>query len=400
MSLVWKLLYTHISVPQLIGFSLANFCGMFIVLLSIQFYTDVSPVFTQADGFMKKDYLIISKPVNTIGSLLGNKSGFSKEDMEELKAQAFVRQIGEFTSSQFNVSAGIGDKRIGIQMSTALFFESVPDTFIDVEKDEWTFRPSSSEIAIILPRDYLHLYNFGFAKSRNLPQLTEELLKLANLIIRISGNGKSDDYRGKIVGFSTRLNTILVPETFMQWANARYASDKKQYPSRLILEVNNSADEQIARFIQKKGYETASDKLDMGKTTWFLKIVAGIVLTIGSIISLLSFYVLMLSIFLLLQKNTAKLENLLLLGYHPVRVSYPYQLLTVLLNAFVLIVAVISVLIVRTYYVGMLNETFPRLGTEGVKAMLTVGISLFAFVSLFNGMAIRHKVKKIWFDRK
>ena len=69
MSLVWKLLYTHISVPQLIGFSLANFCGMFIVLLSIQFYTDVSPVFTQADGFMKKDYLIISKPVNTIGSL-------------------------------------------------------------------------------------------------------------------------------------------------------------------------------------------------------------------------------------------------------------------------------------------------------------------------------------------
>ena len=90
MSLVWKLLYTHISVPQLIGFSLANFCGMFIVLLSIQFYTDVSPVFTQADGFMKKDYLIISKPVNTIGSLLGNKSGFSKEDMEELKAQAFV----------------------------------------------------------------------------------------------------------------------------------------------------------------------------------------------------------------------------------------------------------------------------------------------------------------------
>lgn len=33
--------------------------------------------------------------------------------------------------------------------------------------------------------------------------------------------------------------------------------------------------------------------------------------------SVMSFYILMLSIFLLLQKNSAKLENLLLLGYAP-----------------------------------------------------------------------------------
>ena len=53
--LVWKLLRQHISVGQLAGFFLANLFGMMIVLLSVQFYRDVLPVFTEGDSFMKKD---------------------------------------------------------------------------------------------------------------------------------------------------------------------------------------------------------------------------------------------------------------------------------------------------------------------------------------------------------
>ena len=47
--LVWKLLRQHISVGQLTGFFLANLFGMMIVLLSIQFYQDVLPFYTQGD---------------------------------------------------------------------------------------------------------------------------------------------------------------------------------------------------------------------------------------------------------------------------------------------------------------------------------------------------------------
>lgn len=59
--LVWKLLRQHISIGQLSGFFLANIFGMLIVLLSVQFYKDVLPVFTQGDSFMKKDYIIATK---------------------------------------------------------------------------------------------------------------------------------------------------------------------------------------------------------------------------------------------------------------------------------------------------------------------------------------------------
>ena len=71
--LVWKLLRQHISVGQLAGFFLANLFGMMIVLLSVQFYRDVLPVFTEGDSFMKKEYIIATKKNQYSGQLCREK---------------------------------------------------------------------------------------------------------------------------------------------------------------------------------------------------------------------------------------------------------------------------------------------------------------------------------------
>lgn len=72
-ALVWKLLRQHISIGQLAGFFLANLFGMMIVLLSVQFYKDIIPVFTEGDSFMKKDFIIATKKISTLGSFAGKK---------------------------------------------------------------------------------------------------------------------------------------------------------------------------------------------------------------------------------------------------------------------------------------------------------------------------------------
>jgi hypothetical protein len=397
MSLVWKLMRRHISMSQLAGFFFANLCGMVIVLLGIQFYQDVAPVFTEGDSFMKKDYLIVSKKVSTLGSFVGKSSTFSNSDIEEILDQPFTKEVGAFTPSQFKVSAGVGMEQIGLNMSTAMFFESVPDKYVDVNLDEWHFEPGQEVVPIIIPRNYLNLYNFGFAQSRSLPQLSEGVMNLINLEVRISGGGRQNSYKGKIAGFSNRLNTILVPESFMVWANANYSDGKSEKePSRLIVEVGNPTDDRIARFFKEHGYETEDDKLDAGKTTWFLKVVVGIVLTVGLIISILSFYILMLSIYLLLQKNSTKLENLLLIGYGPNRVALPYQILTIGLNACVLVLAIGVVLYVRTLYMDVVVQMFPSLGEGNVWLMMLIGILLFLGVSFFNAIAVKKKVASIW----
>ena len=383
--MIWKLLRQHISVAQLAGFFLANLCGMVIVLLGIQFYKDVLPVFTQGDSFMKKDYVIVSKQVSTLGSLVGKGGTFSRADIADMEAQPFAKRTGAFTPAQFQVSAGMG--MAGMQLSTAMFFESVPDEFVDVRLEGWTYREGQTEIPIIIPRNYLNLYNFGFAQSRNLPQLSEGVMGMMTLDVRLSGRGRTERMKGRIVGFSNRLNTILVPQAFMEWANATLGDGGETAPSRLIVEVDNPADDRIAKYFKQKGYETEGDKLDAG---------VGIVLTVGLIISVLSFYLLMLSIYLLLQKNTKKLENLLMIGFSPAAVARPYQALTVVLNAAVAAMGVLLVWMARDAYLDMLQRMVPDFQAGSLLPTLLTAGGLFLLVSVLNVLAVRRKVESIW----
>ena len=72
--LMWKLLRKHISKAQLIGFAIANMVGLTIVLLGLQFWQDVRPVFEDEDSFIRKDYLVVTKSIGTasmVKSMLG-----------------------------------------------------------------------------------------------------------------------------------------------------------------------------------------------------------------------------------------------------------------------------------------------------------------------------------------
>ncbi len=396
MNLLWKLLREHVSVTQLVGFFVANLLGMLIILFGLQFYADILPLFQGKDAFFKREFLIVSKPVSTLGSLLGGKGTFSAREIQGFRDQPFTRQVGAFTSSLYDVSVSIGMLGTGMQVGTEMFFESVPDDYIDVNAQAWTYEEGSRTIPIILPRNYLNLYNFGFAQSRNLPKLSEGVLSMIRLEIRLSGGGHVEVYDGRIVGFSNRLNTILVPEAFMNWANHYYAPGKKAEPSRLIVEVNNPADEEIVKYIQARGYEVEGNTLDAGKTVWFLQILVGIVLFIGIVITFLSFYILILSIFLLLQKNTKKMQTLLLIGYSPVQVALPYQVLAVGLNLGVTGIACVLLYGLRRMYLNNLQTLFPSLEGSSGHTVLAVAGFLFLFVSIINIGIIHYKLRQIW----
>ena len=163
-----------------------------------------------------------------------------------------------------------------------------------------------------------------------------------------------------------------------------------------MMEVANPADERITQYLDQRGYEVEDDKLQAEKTTYFLKMVVLLVMAIGLFISILSFYILMLSIYLLVQKNATKLENLLLIGYSPGRVARPYQLITILLNVFVLLFAIVILWIVRSYYMQTIELLFPQIPEQSMLPAIGLGLLLVVVVSLFNMTAIRRKVMSIW----
>ena len=395
MSLVWKLLRQHISVPQFIGFFFANLCGMLIVLLGFQFYRDVLPVFTQGDSFMGAEYIIVSKKITAGNTLSGRSNSFTSSDVEDIKGQNFARNVGKFTSTEYKVDARMGINGTPV-LSSELFFESVPDSFVDVSLDMWQWKEGDPTVPIILPRSYIAMYNFGFAHNHSLPKISDGLVGMIDFKIFIHGNGRQDEYKGRVIGFSSRLNSILVPQSFMEWSNKTYAPDSKSDPTRLIVEVANPADEHIAQYIDENGYDTENNNLDAEKTTYFLKLVVTLVMAIGGVISVLSFYILMLSIYLLVQKNATKLQNLLLIGYSPSLVAMPYQLLTIGLNLVVLIIAMTVLSMLRGYHMEVIETLFPDIDEGTILPSLAVGLCLFALISVVNVIAVRSKVISVW----
>lgn len=395
MSLVWKLLRQHISIPQFVGFFFANLFGMLIVLLGYQFYNDVMPVLTAGDSFMKADYIIVEKKIGAGSTLSGRSNSFSPSDISELESRGFAKKLGAFTSTQYNVTAhmGVGGTNV---LNTELFFESIPDDFVDAPKTSWQYRPGDHEVPVILPRSYIAMYNFGFAQSRSLPKISEGLVGMIDFDIFVQADGKKATFKGKVIGFSNRVSSILVPQAFMDWSNSTFAPGKHSDPTRIIMEADDGKTELMTNYFDKKGYEVEDDKLEAEKTTYFLRLMVSGVMIVGLVISLLSFYILMLSIYLLVQKNSTKLENLLLIGYSPHSVAKPYQLLTIGLNCGVLVIALVVLFFVRNYYMGIISMLFPDVEQGSIMSAFGLGICLLLLVSACNILAIRHKIVSIW----
>lgn len=401
--LLWKLLKKHVSKSQMFGFALANIIGLTIVLLGVQFYQDVRNIFADEDSFMRKDYLVVTKRVgelNAIATMMGGGANtFTDNELTQLRNEPWVRDVGEFSTSNYQVYGTISLAGQSVSLRSSFFFEAVPDKFLDVKSKDWHFDPEHPQIPIIVSKDYLSLYNFGFAASQGMPQMSENMIGMVPIVFRLTGNNGTQDYlEGRIVGFSNRLNTIIVPQSFMDWSNKRYAPNAESQASRIIVEVSNPGDPAVESYMNSHGYEIAGDKLNSSKANRLLTIILSIVVAIGLVICVLSFFILILSIFLLLQKNTQKLQNLLLLGYSPQQVSGMYVRMIVYINIAVYVLSIAAMLVARTYYLPLVQAFGAH--NAGIEVAAAVGAALIAVITLGNVTAVRRKVRNLWLLEK
>ena len=394
-ALLLRLLKRHISPAQLLGFVLANLIGLGILLLGLQFYRDALTALSAKDSLMRADYLIISKQV-TSGLFGSRDNSFSAEEIADLEQQPFVAALGRFTPSKFQVSAGLGlGSALGGGLSTYMFLEAVPDRFLDLKPSDWHWEEGQQEVPLIIPRSYLGLYNSAFAQSQGLPLLSEATIGAIPLGLELRGGLEEQHYRGRIVGFSNRLNTLLVPEHFIQQMNRRLAPEVPASPTRLILELHNPSDPAIALYLREHSYESEGERLASSQSMYFLRLLSGVVLGVGLLISALSAYLLLLSIYLLLQKNSRQLENLLLLGYSQRQLVLPYVLLTLVLNLLALLAALGLVLWVRGYYLEAASRLVPEELGASLLPTLLVGLGLLVGTTLVNALAIGRKVRSL-----
>lgn len=390
MDLLSRLLRKNISKAQLAGFILSNFAGLAIVIAGIQFYCDVKALWDADDGFMRKDYVVVNKKVTSANTFGNSSSSFAAEEIADIARQPWARSVGKFTSSAYRVSASVRSGS-GRALSTYMFFESVPSGYIDVKGGDWSYTPGQQQVPVIVSKDYLSLYNFGFAVSAGLPQLSEQMMSSVPLDLVISDETGSRRMRlqGRVAGFSNRLNTILVPQEFMDWANGAFAAGKSPEPSRLIIDVSSPGDVAISEYLEEHGLEESGDK-SSSRASYFLNVVTGAALAVGLLITVLSLFILLLSISLLMQKNKSKLHSLIMLGYPLRQVGATYRRLVVAVSLVAWILAVGAMLVVRTLYADAVQ------GISGEKAGIwlscAAGLLIAVLISILNIISVNRKV--------
>lgn len=416
MNLNKLLLKKNMGKARVAGFALANFIGLAIVMAGLQFFIDARPLWQDDDSFIRKDYLVVNKKV-TSENTLGDAGLITRDEIRDLQAQPWVRKIGIFRSADYRVSASVSQGGRG--MSTAMFFESLPDEFVDAAGASWRFSESGPEVPVIISKDYLTLYNFGFATSAGLPQMSEQIMSAVPLQLTLQSEDgtRTGTFQGRVVGYSNRLNTILVPDAFMDYANARFGSAiSSQAPgdkgaSRLIVDVSSPGDVAIGKYLEDHGLETAGDK-SSSRAAFLLRVVTGIILAVGIVITLLSFFILVLSVSLLMEKSRDKIHTLLELGYPLRAVARPYSRLIVISTLASYILAGVAVILLRGSYIAALTGLTASPGASSSTTLTTLpdiaaslgdlwqsplaGLVLTIAIIAFGLHTVRRRVASAW----
>lgn len=339
--LLKKIIQTGIGKSRLIMATAGLGIAMVLLLIAIQAHTNFNQLlYGRQNQNESADFLVVNKKITNAMMGQSDKSMFTQEELQTIKQQSFVEAAGYITSSQFKVTAAAPGE---LQFYTDMFFESVPDSFIDVKNEEWKWQEGDGAIPIILPNDFLNLYNFGFALSQDLPQVSQETVKNLPVKITVSRGLLSSQFTGHIVGFSDRISSFLVPAAFMDWANNRYGNGKAAAPSRIVIKTSDPANPALVKFLDDHGYTTNQDKIKYSKTKLIVQTIVSVIGFFGIVLLLFALLVFSMFIQLIIASCKKEIQLLVMLG------TAPAQLRRYLLRQFVplyVVTGIVAVLLV------------------------------------------------------
>lgn len=382
--MIWKLLRRNISAWQIAGYAVATLAGLTVVAAAVQFYRDLAPTFAPSEQPVQR--LVLSKKVSVSDSFRGKAPSFSSDEIAGLAAQPWAADVVPLRAADFAIHAGV--ELGGRTMGTALFFETLPDRLADADSSVWHFDPARPMIPVVIPRDYLSLYNFGFAASGGMPAMSEGMLSSIPLTVTLAGQGRSEQLPAKIVGYSDWLNTIAVPESFMDWAHARYGRGVSAEPSRVVVVARPPGDPAIADFLDANGYTRAGADTDLARASRMLTVITAAIAAVGAVITILALGILILSLYLLVQKNRHTISGLLMLGYTPAQVSRRYIALVTVINGSVLVLAAAALLLLRRLWESPLGA-FGITPASPWCALLTAALLITAVTALNTAIITR-----------
>jgi hypothetical protein len=330
------------------------------------------------------DFISITKKITDQN--IGQDNSFSATEINALKALPYIEDATPLLANKFVVSASGGP---ALPFTTDIFLEAIKPDFIDTIPPTFSWEPGQATVPMIISSDYLELYNTVFAPSRDLPQISEGTLGALVMQLECTGVYGTQIFKGNIVALSDRINSVIVPQNFLEWANKNIANISNSNATRVYIKTTDANNVAFLNYLQENNFQVNKDKTKFGRVKQILQaVVSGLggfaVLVILLAMMLFSFY-----LQLMIARSKDNLLLLLTLGYSPNWLSKTVAKRWIPMYVFIVAAAVVLVQVFQYVFIQQFLNGREDLSPTIHWLVLLTGAALLALCIGINYRLIR-----------
>lgn len=288
--------------------------GLTFLITSIHYLIKVNE-FGRGNEILGPNTLIIQKKIGANNAFQLGKNDFTKREIELIKAESFVAAVEPIISNNFDVSLQTNSPVVPY-FRTDVFLQTVNPTFIDVPAQKWTWKKGDAYVPLIMPRDFLVMLN-TFMSAKNIPTVSDEIAQSIPFEFTLKHGDRKEKMNVRIIGFTNEISSLLVPESFMKWANEQYGQSTDQKITQLMLAGKENQFGLVEGMLKEKHLESKNAQVLVGRLKSMIGTFIWIVLCVSILAVFLSGLVLIQYLQLLINKNNYEIKTLIRLGYHP-----------------------------------------------------------------------------------
>ena len=367
--------------------------GVLLLLASVQMFVNIQQLMKEntirKDGF---DFISVTKRVTNETMGQPEKNVFYQKDIDELKGKPFITNVAPLEANRFRVQLSAGEI---LAFKTDLFLESIENEFLDTLPPNFSWQEGQQKIPVIISSDYLEAYNV-FAPSQGLPQVSAETATNIPVVMSVSGNGQQVDFYGSVVAFTDRINSVIVPKSFLDWANKNYGEGASQGYGRLYIKTTNANNPELLSYLDQKGYNVNKDRTRFGRTK---QVMQGIFSGLGVFGLLVVIMALMLFSFylqLVIARSKENLQLLLLVGYSPLWLSKNVSRRFIPIYVFIVLTALVLTQVMQWLFHQFVMYNREELNTPVHWSVIALAVVLVILSAITNYRLVKKLLYKLF----
>jgi hypothetical protein len=393
-----KILFKNSNNFQFLFATIGSLIGLTALCLSFQLTMDVQSFHSNEEDLFGPNSVVIQKKVTKLSSVGMNSTDFTDEEIEDLKSKEFITDVAPFESADFRVAISEVEGDGLPPFYADMFFQSIPDRFMDVDVD-WEWNKDSEYIPIVLPRDFIMIINYGIAQSQGFNQISEELMMAARLNIHIKGEDKKTIKMGRVVAFSQKISSILVPKSFLDYSNAEYGSGNTVQPNRIFITIVDDSYGELEDLMEEMNLDIAKSAIDIAKIKTIIAVVIAIFGIAAILIMLLSLLGFVQYSQLVLSKASYEIKTLLRLGYSIKSIVRTFIKQMAMIFGIITASSIAIMLLVKIFIVNVwLDDNGIHLEESSIIPTIILALLCFVLFIVANYLNVRKAVKNLGKD--